>query len=299
MITPELKADVRRRFETADEPLSSLAADLGCSTTTLRDIAKRESWVRYVGPPRDLSPAARLLARAEKLANDRHPEKHAEGSSDSLRHPEVLAEGEPRRMDGPNLEDLGRRPSRLAASPLAPQGDGESLSNTELEAPPPSTLPAIRCANGGGEENAAPPAQEIAATPTPTLALSGGASAEAVAAAAEQEIFTDIAQALLAEVQRQIAELNAMRAQGKPLAIAERERVARTLAVLTRTLHLLQAMRCGAPLTESHADNDYDDMPADIDEFRNQLARRIATFMESRPDEGDAVQADAAGTDAV
>jgi len=38
------------------------------------------------------------------------------------RHPEVAAEGRPRRMNG---QGWGRHPSRLAA--LAPQGDGVKL----------------------------------------------------------------------------------------------------------------------------------------------------------------------------
>ncbi len=66
--TPELLANVRRRFEGSDEPLSTMAADLGCCKTSLRGIAQREGWVRYVAPPRDLSPAARLLERAEALS---------------------------------------------------------------------------------------------------------------------------------------------------------------------------------------------------------------------------------------
>ncbi len=37
-------------------------------------------------------------------------------------------------------------------------------------------------------------------------------------------------------------------------------------------------------------DPDYD-MPADIDEFRNELARRIDAFVASRTDEGDAERA--------
>ena len=45
--TPELLANVRRRFEGSDEPLSTMAADLGCCKTSLRGIAQREGWVRY------------------------------------------------------------------------------------------------------------------------------------------------------------------------------------------------------------------------------------------------------------
>ncbi len=67
-ITDELKSDIRRRYEQTPERLATMAADLGCCVETVRNMAKRESWVRYQPPPRDLSPAARLLARAEALS---------------------------------------------------------------------------------------------------------------------------------------------------------------------------------------------------------------------------------------
>ncbi len=61
---------------------------------------------------------------------------------------------------------------------------------------------------------------------------------------------------------------------------ADAERAARTLSTLTQTLHALTRLRGGlSPETES---NDDDDMPRDIDEFRNELARRIIAFVESR-----------------
>ena len=66
--TPELLANIRHRYEHTDERLATMAADLGCCGETVRNIAKREGWVPFVAPPRDLSPAARLLARAEKLS---------------------------------------------------------------------------------------------------------------------------------------------------------------------------------------------------------------------------------------
>ncbi len=64
------------------------------------------------------------------------------------------------------------------------------------------------------------------------------------------------------------------------------ENSARTLATLTQTLRTLQQMRTGKSAETEMTD--YDDMPRDIDEFRHALARRIAAFMESRPDDEDA-----------
>lgn len=55
-------------------------------------------------------------------------------------------------------------------------------------------------------------------------------------------------------------------------------RTARTLASLTETLQKLQRMQ---PTPASNGPDDAD-MPADIDEFRNALARRIEEFVASR-----------------
>jgi hypothetical protein len=55
-------------------------------------------------------------------------------------------------------------------------------------------------------------------------------------------------------------------------------RTARTLSSLTETLHKLQRLACAMP----QAGHDNDDFPADPDEFRNELARRIDAFVASR-----------------
>jgi hypothetical protein len=84
---------------------------------------------------------------------------------------------------------------------------------------------------------------------------------------------------------------------------AERERMKRegygkhdlrevsgTIASLSAVLRTLQSMRCAVP--QAGADHDYDDIPADIDAFREALARRIEAFMESRADDEDAFAVD-------
>ncbi len=65
--TPELLAYARHRFEHTDASLADIAVDLGIHKGTVGDLAKRESWVRYVPPPRDLAPSVRLLEAAEAL----------------------------------------------------------------------------------------------------------------------------------------------------------------------------------------------------------------------------------------
>jgi hypothetical protein len=83
----------------------------------------------------------------------------------------------------------------------------------------------------------------------------------------------------------------AARAQlgGAPRLAADAERSARTLSVLTQTLQNLQRLRAATASPQSHiGSNDDDDMPADLDEFRRDLARRIDAFVASRTDGGDA-----------
>ena len=71
--------------------------------------------------------------------------------------------------------------------------------------------------------------------------------------------------------------------KGRPQDAAGAARTARTLSSLTATLHKLQSLQC----TPASSGSDHDDMPADIDEFRNELARRIDTFVASRTDRRD------------
>jgi hypothetical protein len=56
--------------------------------------------------------------------------------------------------------------------------------------------------------------------------------------------------------------------------------------MLTQTLQLIQRMRASAALeaerTRKDNGHDDDDLPADIDAFRDELARRIDAFVASR-----------------
>jgi hypothetical protein len=224
--TPELLANVRRRFEGSDEPLSTMAADLGCCITTLRGIAKREGWVRYVAPPRGLSNAARLLERAEALAGQQTPFVPAQAGT--------------------------QEPGGKAV----PCGPGSPLSRERTENDEP-------------------------AVPTP------------------EQVRAAIAE-LHAGATKELADFKAFRAalKGKPLGLLERERVARTYSNLSATLRQLQVMLSAAPAAAiDNNETAYDDMPADIDAFRDALARRIETFLASRPDAGvDAVADDDGAT---
>jgi transposase-like protein len=81
-------------------------------------------------------------------------------------------------------------------------------------------------------------------------------------------------------LESELTAAEAMRAQLRawPCAPADAERMARTLATLTQTLHALQRLR-GGPAADTQRD---DDIPTDINEFRRELARRIDALVASR-----------------
>jgi hypothetical protein len=88
------------------------------------------------------------------------------------------------------------------------------------------------------------------------------------------------------EAMSQLAEVEALRARTTPAA-KDAERNAHTLSSLTETVRKLQGMRCALHVPGSTHDDDYD-LPADPDEFRDELARRIRAFVASRTGPGDA-----------
>jgi hypothetical protein len=96
-------------------------------------------------------------------------------------------------------------------------------------------------------------------------------------------------------VMKELAAEEAVRARlgSAPRGVAEAERTARTLSILTQTLQNLQRLRAAGAAAGDFGkhqfdDDTNDDMPADLDEFRRELARRIEAFVASQPDDGDA-----------
>lgn len=233
VFSSELLADGKRRYETTPESLDSIALDFSSNRSTLRNVAKREKWVRYVPPPRGLSRAAEIAAKAEAL------------------EAEVL--------------------------------EAEALS--ALSSPPPERG---RSPSEARREGVISAPQE---TPSLTLPLSGGGNG---AWSMRERI-----DALRNAVDEEIAAVRALRAKlkGVPHGPETAGRTSRTLADLTSTLERLHRLEIGAP--QHDGQDAYDDMPADLDEFRLDLARRIAAFMESRPDDGVADGVAAAPTDAA
>jgi hypothetical protein len=218
--TPELLAHGRYRYECTEEPRAYIAADLGIHRNTLRALALREGWKRFVPPARGLLPAVRLLAEAKKL----------EEIAPVIRR----------------QSDEQRQPKGEKAAPLqSPRQDGAELATAGV--------------------------------------LAGLSHVPAMV------------ERIISAVQEELDAVKTMRAQLKrePQNPQDAERTARTISTLTDTLQKLQRLQCGALQTGS----DNDDRPADIDEVRNELARRIDAFVASwtEPEDAD----DAAATDVV
>ncbi len=122
-----------------------------------------------------------------------------------------------------------------------------------------------------------------------TLCLPATGGAGIVVERAGEAEVPDIAASvdwLHREVRGQIAAVEALRARatGKRQTAQEAAVISRTLVALTGALHKLQRMTCGASQT---GQND-DELPDNIDDFRNELARRIRAFVASRTGTGDA-----------
>jgi alkylhydroperoxidase family enzyme len=88
-------------------------------------------------------------------------------------------------------------------------------------------------------------------------------------------------------IEQELAALEATRAELGALARApiDAERCARILSILTQTLQRLMRLRAGAA-PEQGSSYDDDDMPTDMDGFRNELARRIRALVQSWTGEG-------------
>jgi hypothetical protein len=228
--TDTLVVAVQDRYENTDQPLDAIGAEFGISGRTVSRMANEHGWKKRSERVSYLPTAMQLLEEAKALAVTL-PRK-------STRHPEVRAK-RASKDDGPDSSsEQGPPPSRLGASRLAPQDDGD-----------------------GSEVAASEP------TPSPSP--------------------IDRLEALVVK-QIEAEEIKRSLYAGKRRAKTTDDRCARTLATLTQTLHTLQRLRAGENPEHESGNDDFDDRPRDIDEFRRDLARRIEAFVASRTDGGDA-----------
>ncbi len=152
------------------------------------------------------------------------------------------------------------RGARVRALPPAMRLLQDATRRLKAAAPPP---------------DAEQPAPSAAPPPPPTTTAQPFSDASAIAR-------------LERLIEQELAAHEATRAELGALARAptDAERCARILSILTQTLQRLMHLRAGvAPEQGSYDD---DDIPADIDEFRRDLARRIEAFVASEIDGEDA-----------
>jgi hypothetical protein len=93
--------------------------------------------------------------------------------------------------------------------------------------------------------------------------------------------------ALLIKLEQILAQLIAAQ-QLAPANGIQSPQGARNLTMLIQAMRALKGMRGHAPTDTGPIENDDDDMPRDLDEFRHALARRIRAFVESRTRARDA-----------
>lgn len=98
--------------------------------------------------------------------------------------------------------------------------------------------------------------------------------------------INDLIERLLRGVRMEIGVHEAMRAhlRNEPQSKTDALKTSHTLGSLADTLNRLQRMRSGEKAPVQPYD-DYDDIPTDLDAFRNELARRINEFVQSRSNE--------------
>lgn len=113
---------------------------------------------------------------------------------------------------------------------------------------------------------------------SPDVELETSAQPDGAGGESESDLVGRLRRAVLNELT--VVESLRDRLKNEPQSRLAAERTARTLSILTDTLQKLQRLQCAVPVNGP----DYD-MPADIDEFRRDLARRIEEMAASWPDD--------------
>jgi hypothetical protein len=256
-------AQIRYAYEHTDRPVDDICAEHGISSGTLRDRVRRWHWkprrvpIPRVGPPavippyREIGPSAPLPAGGERTAAGAERGWPGEGA---FPHTEP-GENAPHPMS-----------SLCSDIDLSPHSPSQSRSGFASAEP------------GAGRGDQAP---DLAAAPSvDPLPPKERHAPEADAAAIVPRLQSAVARVLPA-IEATIARL----AEG-PQRPREMEQAGRALGALTRTLRELNAL-----LSEHNARapccNCHDDMPEDLDAFREELARRIDAFVASRPEEAE------------
>jgi hypothetical protein len=262
--TSDAWTQIRYDYEHTDRLIADICAEHGISSNTLRDRVRRWRWTPRRAPiPREGPPAvARRL-----LPGDDHPPLEREGTG-GLRPPS-LCERTP-------MQSIGY--GAMSEAKCEP-GWGD-LSAHESHPTPPAI--ALRAPAG----DPPPPGEGVrdaAAVPQSAFA----AHAETDPASIAPRLQSAVARVLPA-IETVVARLAA-----EPLRPREMEQTARALGTLTRSLRELNTLLSQHPVGGTPYD---DDLPQDIDAFRDEVARRIEAFVASRADENNDGEAAPAGS---
>ncbi|MFL9502477.1 hypothetical protein ACJMQP_20645 [Rhodopseudomonas palustris] len=275
-LTPEAVAELKRLYEKTDEPLTEVAAQFEICRHTLRKVAEAEGWTPRLERPR-VGPRPPLPVRQARgfsqQALDDLRRRYVETEEPVQRIAEdyhihrntlerlAMQEGWPRRKDRPPRDmPVLLQINREATAAL------QQARAIAAGAPPPGLPPAV-------DTEAAAPAPESEAEMAPVPEAAAATPADH----ASPEAALSLARRLERAVETQLRKVENLREDttlGGHRAV-EAERIARTLAALTQTLFKVRQLR-DPERALSAAD---DEMPADADGFRLELARRIETFV--------------------
>jgi hypothetical protein len=280
--TPALLEECRRRYEETPQSAETIGLFCGVSARKIESLARENNWTRFRPEPLDVPSSERLRQRAMALAEAAERNVNSQSTTCSggetngsnsrplsviLRWPR---KARPSKDDGHGHRSrIYPRPAAMFAGASRQQPTCDGRSSFEAR-----DLRSLAPQDDGRESSLVAADTNEPETPTDTIAAG-------------------IAQ-VLAGVQQELATVRAIRARmtDEPQTILDAQRVAQTYASLTATLRDLQRAQSG-PQPLQHSGYYDDDMPADIDEFRNELARRIRVFVAGRRARSNA-QGDAA-----
>lgn len=276
-LTPEAVAELKRLYEKTDEPLTEVAAQFEICRHTLRKVAEAEGWTPRLERPR-VGPRPPLPVRQARgfsqQALDDLRRRYVETEEPVQRIAEdyhihrntlerlVMQEGWPRRKDRPPRDMPVLLQINREATAALQQARAIAAGAPLPGLPPPAV-----------DTEAAAPALESEAEMAPVPEASAATPADH----ASPEAALSLARRLERAVETQLRKVENLREDttlGGHRAV-EAERIARTLAALTQTLFKVRQLR-DPERALSAAD---DEMPADADGFRLELARRIETFV--------------------
>lgn len=257
-LSPDSWAHIRYAYEHTDRPIGDICVEHGISSGTLRDRMRRWHWKRRRPPiSRDGPPAAAAVPR-------NYPPLEGDGRRPAT--PDLV-----RGRCEPGWADF-QAPQHHPTPPV--------FAGAQTVDPPPP---------GEGEAAAADerwsdfqsrrdhPAPLVCADAQPADPLPPKEGAEVDAAAIVPRLRGAVARVLPA-IEATIARLAAGAHHPR-----EMEQAGRALSALTRTLRELNTLL--SQHNTRAADPYDDDIPEDIDAFRDALARRIDAFVASRMQE--------------